>query len=575
MSGAILRVFRAPVLVFRRPGVVVTGLLALLLAGCGSGPRLDSWCVDSLVKVFPDDSKGTHELAGGPWLIPRNGHTTIQIALRSKAGVSGLSVVAKGPQLGSRQLPIQIRRAGYVPVGSNPPGTPPDEVIREAPALYPDPLLEEFPFDLPAGETHAVLLTVYCPAGTSPGEYEGKVEFRGGDRRIDTMRYTVRVVNATVPEKQSLKVTNWFNLREAHLRAHYPALTRNPEAYWEILENVGRVMAEHRQNTMLTPVTSLVDASVSGGAIRYSFARLDRWISTFEKAGLIGTIEGGHLLGRKSGFQTQMVIPAYIIEGGKPVWKNLEPDDPRGEQFFNSFLPALMAFLKEKGWQDRYIQHIHDEPHGVEAPIYNRYGKIIRRNLPGIPTIDAVGFDQDIGFFAEVSDIWVPVLSSFDQRLDLLRDHLKKGGQCWFYTCIGPQGRYLNRFIDYPLLKVRLLHWFNFRHELSGFLHWGGNYWGPKPFQNVQTVINDNHTLLPAGDNAIVYPAPEKNSVLSSIRLEEMREGIEDYELLLALSKKDPQKAGALSAAAIPHISDYVRDTEQFRRLRRQLLEAF
>jgi len=556
-------------------GPVAAGLLVFLLAACGCGPRLDSWYVDSLVKVFPDDAKGAHELAGEPWLVPRNGHATIPIAIRSKAGVSRLSVAAQGPRLGSRRLPVQTRRAGYVPVGSNPAGTPPDEVVREAPALYPDPLLEDFPFDLPAGETHAVVLTVYCPAGTPPGDYQGEVEFRAGDRRIGARRFTVRVVNATVPEKPSLKVTNWFNLDEAHLRAHYPAMVRDPEAYWQILENIGRVMAEHRQNTMLTPVTSLVDASVSGGTIRYSFARLDRWVSTFEKVGLIGTIEGGHLLGRKSGFQTQMVIPAYVIEGGKPVWKNLEPEDPRGEQFFNSFLPALFAHLKEKGWQDRYIQHIHDEPHGAEAPVYNRYGKIIRKNLPGVPTIDAVGFDQDIGFFAEVADIWVPVLSSFDQRLDLMRGHMKKGGQCWFYTCIGPQGRYLNRFIDYPLLKVRLLHWFNFRHELSGFLHWGGNFWGPKPFENVQTVINDNHTLLPAGDNAIVYPAPGKNSVLSSLRLEAMREGIEDYELLVALSKKDPQKARALAAGAIPHISDYVRDVARFRALDRQLLEAF
>ncbi len=41
-----------------------------------------------------------------------------------------------------------------------------------------------------------------------------------------------------------------------------------------------------------------------------------------------------------------------------------------------------------------------------------------------------------------------------------------------------PAGRHLNRFIDYPLLKVRLLHWFNFRHNLTGFLHWGGNFGG-------------------------------------------------------------------------------------------------
>ncbi len=43
-----------------------------------------------------------------------------------------------------------------------------------------------------------------------------------------------------------------------------------------------------------------------------------------------------------------------------------------------------------------------------------------------------------------------------------------------------------------------------------------------------------------------------------------MREGIEDYELLVALKKRDPKKAQRLSSTAIPHIDDYVRDVRAF-----------
>jgi hypothetical protein len=349
----------------------------------------------------------------------------------------------------------------------------------------------------------------------------------------------------------------------------------NPDRYWEVLGNIGRVMADHRQNVLITPVFSLVQPSIVGDAIAYDYSKLDRWVQTFERAGLIGTVEGGHLLGRISGYDTPLTVPAYVIEDGKIESKKLEPDDPRAEKFLDSFLSALWRHLKEKGWTERYIQHIHDEPHGKETPIYERYARIIRRNLPGIPTIDAVGLDQDIRFFADVCDIWVPVLGSFDQQLDKIRTHVNKGGEAWYYTCIFPQGRHLNRFIDYSLLKVRLLHWFNFRHEFTGFLHWGGNYWDPKPFENVQPIINDGTTLLPAGDNAIVYPYPEKNTILSSIRLETMREGIEDYELLVALAKNDKAKADELARSAIPHIDDYIRDIATFRKLRRRLLESF
>ncbi len=51
-----------------------------------------------------------------------------------------------------------------------------------------------------------------------------------------------------------------------------------------------------------------------------------------------------------------------------------------------------------------------------------------------------------------------------------------------------------------------------------------------------------------------------------------MREGIEDYELLVALSKRDPAKAQALATEAIPHFTDYVRDVATFRKLQARLL---
>jgi hypothetical protein len=553
-------------------------LVVFAAAGCGGASSLRTWYVDSLVKVFPGDQPGTNELSEKSWLVPRNGHVNIQVALRTEKAIPKLRVELKAPERAGKTLEVEPRWVEYVAVGSNPPGTPFDELVRPAPALFPDPLMETWPFELKAAKTQPVWLTVYAPADAQPGDYAGEARFFSDREPLKTIGFTVRVAEATVPVEQKLRVTNWFNFSydpaNSDLRLHYK-IEPYSDKHWELLGNLGRVMAAHKQNVILTPVMMLAKPSITGGAIRYDFSLLDKWVETFQKAGVVGTIEGGHLLGRSGGFFTPMVVPAYVIEGGQVVSKPLETDDPRAEQFLDSFLTALYAHLKEKGWEKQYIQHVSDEPHDREAPIYNRYSKIIHKSLPGVPTIDAVGLDQDISFFADVCDIWVPVLSSFDHQLDKIRAHVEKGGQAWFYTCIGPQGRYLNRFIDLPLVKTELLHWFNFRYDLTGFLHWGGSSWGPKPFQNVQTVINDNRTLLPAGDNAIVYPNVDKLSVLSSIRLEAMREGIEDYELLVALSGKDPAKAKELAKTAIPNINDYIRDVPAFRNVKRQLVEAF
>lgn len=544
----------------------LTFLVAFATASAMSAGTLSMWPVDALVKVFPQDAPGTARAAPQPWLIPRNGHASVQFAIRADETIKNLAARVNC----GVGLECQVRHVGYVPVSSNPPKTPDDEILRPAPAFFPDPLFESFPYTLPHSRTDSIWVTVYAPLSAKSGTYKGELVIEAAGQRLGGGEFLIRVVEAAVPDRQTLRVTNWLNTSPAHFAEYYKISTED-DRYWKLLGNIGRVMGAHKQNVILTPVMELADARIEDGRIMYGFTRLDRWVQTFEEAG-ISIIEGGHLLSRVSGYQTPLRIPAYVIEDGKVAVRKLEPEDSRAEQYLHSFLSALYAHLKERGWTGRYVQHIHDEPHGDERPLYNRYAKLIRSELPGIPTVDAVSLDQDLGFFADVADIWVPVLGSFDKQMDKIQAHVAKGGQAWFYTCIYPQDRYLNRFTDLPLMKTRLLHWLNYRYGFDGFLHWGGNYWSREPFDNVQPVINDGTTLLPAGDNAIVYPWPEKNTVLSSIRLEAMREGVEDYELLVALGKRDPARARQLAAEAIPHFTDYVRDIGVFRKLHARLL---
>jgi hypothetical protein len=529
--------------------------------------ELATWPVDALIKVFPQDAPGANRAPGSTWLVARNGHATVQFAIRSADRIKALNVkVTAAPG-----IECQVRHVGYVPVDSNAPDVPVDELLRLAPAFFPDPLYEQFPYTLHANRTEAIWVTVYAPATTTPGVYAGRVVFESGEQKLAEERFEVKVTAARVPAQQTLKVTNWFRGDAALLARHYK-LQGEDEHYWKLMANTARVMADHRQNVFLTPVKALAEPRVEGGKLRYDFSRLDRWVDTFEKAGM-RTIEGGHLLTRRSGYHSPMCVPADVLENGKVVRTMLDPGDGRAEPFLETFLDALYAHLREKGWEKRYFQHVHDEPHGNEREVYRRYALLIRRHLPGIPTMDAVGLNQDVGFLNGAVDVWVPVLGSFDKQLEKIQAHVAAGGQAWFYTCNQPQRRHLNRFIDLPLVKTRLLHWFNYRYGLTGYLHWGGNYWSPAPFDNVQPIINNGATLLPAGDGAVVYPWAERYSIHSSIRLEAMRDGIEDYELLNALAKRDPERVRRLAAQAVPHFTDYVREVNAFRRLQAQLLE--
>jgi hypothetical protein len=140
----------------------------------------------------------------------------------------------------------QVRRVGLVPVGSNPKETPPDELLRPASGQFPDPLLEQFPFDLPAGRTTALWLTITSGGVATQGIRRGEVTIKAGSAMLATLKFTVRVTRALVPATKTLKVTNWFELEQAHLEPHYQ-LKGDEARYWQLLENIGRVMAEHRR----------------------------------------------------------------------------------------------------------------------------------------------------------------------------------------------------------------------------------------------------------------------------------------------------------------------------------------
>ena len=57
-------------------------------------------------------------------------------------------------------------------------------------------------------------------------------------------------------------------------------------------------------------------------------------------------------------------------------------------------------------------------------------------------------------------------------------------------------------------------------------------------------------------------------------RFEAMREGIEDYEMLVALAARDHAAAEQICASAVSSFTDYVRDASAFRSIEQKLLDA-
>ncbi len=525
------------------------------------------WSVDPLVKVFRDaaPSDASDVVAE----VARGEHASLQVVVRCKADIAGLraDVPPLSLQGGKGTLtPRPPRFVGYVPV-DRPTQKPSKDQLRKPPADFPDPLLESKSIDVKAGQAQPIWVTVKIPQDASPGTYRGQLSITGtvGGKGMSAKHpLAIRVYQAVI-KRSRLWVTNWFAMQWRHM-----SIKPKPESaeYYALLRRYARNMADHRQTVaLISPLSLGTFTAGKDGRLQIDFARFDRWVTIFKEEGVIGRIEGGHIGGRKKGWESPFVVRIKRIKDGKVQSASVDPGSPEADAFYAQFFPALVKHLRAKGWLDCYMQHLADEPITINISTYRAMAKLARKYGPELRIVEACHTKDLTG----AMDVWVPQLNYLHQDIKHYQARQRAGDEVWFYTCVFPQGEYANRFIEQPLIKTRLLHWINYRHGVTGYLHWGYNHWtADSPFTHT-TRPHGGPPYLPAGDPWIVYPG--KDGPLDSIRHEAMRDGIADHELLSLLGERDPAAAKRLASKHVLDFDRYDTDIKTFRATRREILE--
>jgi hypothetical protein len=164
-------------------------------------------------------------------------------------------------------------------------------------------------------------------------------------------------------------------------------------------------------------------------------------------------------------------------------------------------------------------------------------------------------------------DVWINSYTDWDWLLPekaVLRDAwLARGKAYWWYWCVGPeQPEFLNTFVERPGIEARLLFWLAALRRVDGMMYYQVNLWAsqcadaaghPGPGQPVTRsscapvqringtgqVDFDPATFVSGrrfgnGEGSFVYPDVH-GMPMSSLRLEAIRDGIEDWELFRQL----------------------------------------
>ncbi|MCB0571296.1 MAG: DUF4091 domain-containing protein [Phaeodactylibacter sp.] len=531
---------------------------------------LEAHYVDPLEKVFRETAFFMEEEALAE--VARGEHASLQFAVRCAQPVQGLKAKVDFIRQGSSSLlPDKVGYVGYVKVGRSTPRPSRDRLLPMS-GLYPDPILEQETIDLPAFATQPVWISVPIPLDASPGIYEGQVTFSGmmnGWATSTSRPFRIRVYPVNV-EKTSLWVTNWYTLSPnvlAHLNGGEP-VEAYTDAYWKYARLLARTMAAYAQNMALVNPLQHTEFSMQKGQYAFDFTRFDQTVQLFIDEGVVGRIEGGHIGRRASDWTSPFVVGVPVVENDSTYFLRLPISDDKAKSFYSQFFPALVQHLRDKGWYSIYTQHIADEPIDENFQSYIDIARFIKSLAPDIKIIEATHSKN----LNNLVDVWVPQLNFFADYYDFYKERMGDGDEAWFYTCLAPQEEYANRFIELPLIKTRILHWINYRYDSPGYLHWGFNFWrNDDPFGETTGIIVESGNVLPGGDAWICYPARDK--ILSSIRLEAMRDGIYDYELLKMAAVKDPEKIKELARQVVYRFDLYDMNVQAFREKRRMLLE--
>ncbi|MCS7224158.1 MAG: DUF4091 domain-containing protein [Armatimonadetes bacterium] len=511
----------------------------------------DCWVTSSLDNVFKDSPIPSNPTPFITMVACRNEEEAVQIVLRPQQKLHQVTVQFSPLKRsdGKGELDPSLfsaRFVGYLYVEKNSTATPAEELLRMAPAEFPDPLLEDITLDIEPGVNQPILINVSIPSHTPPGNYSGTIFIVAREGAL-SVPISVEVFPITLPDQFPFYITNWFNLDR--IAQHHSVASWSPE-FWKILRLYAREMKRGHQNVVFTPL-SLVKVRTVNGQWELDFSDFDRWVQLFEEEGVAERIELTHLGGRTTGeweCPTFSLPPLSLtdVSTGHIITVPIE-----------DFLPRLQSHLQKKGWLKKTLLHIADEPIPVNVASWREQSERAHKAAPLLRRVDAVHVPwSELRGHLEVV---VPQLNYLEQWLSDFQQAQKEGAELWFYTAWLPQGRHLNRLIDYPLIKSRLLPWVCYLYNLSGWLHWGWNWW---------TDFKDMG--FAPGDNWIIYPG--KYGPRSSLRWEAMRDGFEDLALFLILSQKDDHKVRQQVQKVIRSGTDYTKDPEILLEVRKNLL---
>ncbi|MEA3402639.1 MAG: DUF6067 family protein [Armatimonadota bacterium] len=458
------------------------------------------------------------------------------VVVAGQQALSGVEVQAPPLRGEGGQIPLTWRIVDYVETAD--PGYDAEYV-----GWWPDPLLPGAPFDVEAGQRQPVWFTVEVPPDAAPGEYSTEVTVSHGQQSV-SVPVSLRVRSFRLPRPGTLATA--FGLYAGGLARWW----------WE-----GKPYEEHM------PIEMFRDWCEFMGRYRLTPKNIAReylsrgtgFYRTDIEPGKPITVDMSNLQKTVAPLASEYFAPYSFCLHRLPTAGSMD----NSAQGTDPEVAAAMCKAYAEEWERQglprevYI-YGYDEPKPDHYPQLVANYRAIKQAVPDYPIMQTIS-DPEPEELVGLVDIWCPL----SPRVlgDFYRQRRRAGDTLWMYTCCGPKPPHANFFVDEPAIDHRILFWQARQAGATGFLYWFVAYWtglpnasGDQPhFPDVPIHMRDLGTYeryKDNGDGVLLWPGRDRQP-LASIRLECIRDGIEDYEYLGILSRL-VERAEQLSADERP-----------------------
>lgn len=477
------------------------------------------WTMHGSARLFPQDPPGAQVEAR--LQAARNEYEPFQVALRATGGtlrnVTAEASDLTGPDgavIGRENVTlfrehfVYVRRPSYRSTAS--PGLYPDALIPFVNPLDGSDLTpwseqnpagakyDAVPFTLYDGWNEVLWVDVFVPPDAAAGEYQGAITVRAAGQPEVAVPVRLTVWDFTLPDTPSVR--SEFGGFHAVAAAH--GVEPGSEEYRAIERRYGEALAAHR----ITPPIPrhLYPAVNEDGSINPA--------ATHEAL---------------REYMDALHVNAFSLPW-PPFRDPLGADRDKAKRYLASFY----EYLRANGWAEGNYLYILDEPNDAEAyEAVRSRAALVHEAHPDIRVLcteQTKSSDEAWGNLYGAVDIWVPLWPLHDE--ETAAERLAAGEELWSYTalCQGRDGA-LWWQLDFPVLNYRLPLWMNFRYHITGLLYWTTVYWG-----HVRDPWLDQPSFRLAynGEGMLFYPGRDAgfDGPVTSIRLKNIREGMEDYE---------------------------------------------